>query len=458
MPVSLINTKGLSSKATKKIGASQRPQRDPFAPSYELLIRGGRGASPVLLNDNLKQFIDSIEYEDNAEQFDKLTMTFTSQIDKFGGGSVNSLIDSKLFSEGTIIELKLGYGNSLITVGAAEIVSIESDFPESGPPTLQLICYDLMNRMSRSRPKDGVSYKGFRDSQIASIIGSRNGFIISKNDPRSFSNIQKTSGVFDRVQKKGLSDYEFLKKVADINGFDLFCKFEPKLGKFILFFRPAGFEKQKETFLFAYNEGDLAYQNTLLSFSPKKNTFEQGTDFEIFVLKNKEVGGSKLQFVDKFRNKEQKRLVELNETRFTGGNIGPNGGKKQPNSDGIQVAFKAHGQSFRFPRHKRFKNEAEARKSIEEFIKRQKENFITAEGTLIGVEALQARQIHKFEGVSEQFSGKYFLTRVVHTLSKDEGYKTNFSARKMISDIVVQPSPKIPLTAIGKKLKNIAGL
>ena len=458
MPVNLINTKGLPSSATKKIGVGQKPQRDPFAPTYELLIRGGRGASPVLLNDNLKQFIDSIEYEDNAEQFDKMTITFTSQMDANGGGSINSLIDSKLFTEGTNIELRLGYGNSLITVGAAEIVSVEPDFPESGPPTLQIICYDIMNRMAKSRPKNGVSYKGFRDSQIASIIGSRNGFIISKNDPRSFANIQKTKGVFDRVQKKGLSDYEFLKKVADINGFDLFAKFDPKLGKYILFFRPSGFEKQKEVFLFAYNEGDLAYQNTLLSFSPKQNVFDQGTDFEIFVLKNKEVGGSKLQFIDKFRNKEQKRLIEQNETRFTGGNIGANGGKKSPNTNGIEVAFKAQGQSFRFPKHKRFQNESEARKSIEEFIKRQKENFVMAEGTLIGVEALQSRQIHKFEGVSEQFSGKYFLTKVIHIISKDEGYKTNFSARKMITDIVVQPSPKIPLTEIGKKLKKLSGL
>lgn len=458
MAVNLINTKGLSSSSRKKIGVGQRPQRDPFAPSYELLLRGGRGANPVLLNDNVKQYIESIEYEDNAEQFDKLTITFTSQIDKNGGGSINSLIDSKLFSEGTNIEVRLGYGNSLMTVGAAEIVSIEPDFPEDGPPTFTLVCYDIMNRMARSRPKSGVSYKGFRDSQIASIIGSRNGFIIDKTDSISYANILKTSGVFDRVQKKGLSDYEFLKKVADINGFDLFCKFDPILGKYILYFRPAGFEKQKEVFLFAYNEGDLAYQNTLLSFTPKKNTFDQGTDFEIFVLKNKEIGGSKLQFIDKFRNKEQKQLIEANETRFTGGNIGANDGKKKPNSDGIQVAFKAHGQSFRFPKHKRFKDEKEARKSIEEFIRRQKENFITAEGRLIGVEALQARQIHKFEGVSEQFSGKYFLTSVTHTMSLSEGYYTSFSARKMINDIVVQPSPKIPLTEIGRKLKGLAGL
>ena len=125
-------------------------------------------------------------------------------------------------------------------------------------------------------------------------------------------------------------------------------------------------------------------------------------------------------------------------------------------NENVHVSYKCENKKCTYI--KRFKDEKEARKSIEEFIRRQKENFITAEGRLIGVEALQARQIHKFEGVSEQFSGKYFLTSVTHTMSLSEGYSTSFSARKMINDIVVQPSPKIPLTEIGRKLKGLAGL
>lgn len=448
--VSAINVKGLPISAKKKTGVSQPPQRDPFAPNYELLVRGGRGASPVTITDSVKQFIESIEYEDNADQFDKLTITMASQLDANGGGSVNSLIDSKLFTEGTIVEVRMGYGSSLMTVGAAEIVSIEPDFPESGPPTLQLIGYDYLNRMARKKPRGGKNFANSTDSQIVETIGTSNGFVVK--------NIERTSGTFQRNQKKGQSDYEFLKKISDINGYDFFSRFDPKSGKFILHFQPSGFENKKEVFVFVYNEGDLAYQNTLLSFAPKQMTFDQGTDFEIFVLKDKEVGQSKFQFIDKFDNKAQKRIVDLNNNRFTGGNVGKNGGKKVADSNGLEYAFKAHGQSFRFPKNKRFKNEKEARKSIEEFIKRQKENFILADGKIIGVEALQSRQIHKFEGVSEQFSGKYFLTKVVHRMDKQDGYFTDISARKLITDVVVQPSPKIPLSSVGKKLKKIAGL
>ena len=141
--------------------------------------------------------------------------------------------------------------------------------------------------------------------------------------------------------------------------------------------------------------------------------------------------------------------------RFTGGNIGTNGGKKSANSDGIEVAFKAFGRSFTFPPHKRFKDEKQATKAIEEFVKRQKENFITGEGKIVGKGIIQSRQIHKLEGISEQFSGKYYFTKVVHTMSRGEGYFTEFACRKVIEDLVVQSPPTLNLSDNDKRFKKL---
>jgi len=193
--VSLVNTKGVPKSAITPIGASARMQRDPWAPNFELIIHGGPGAQPYAVADSVKNFISSVEFEDNADQFDKLTINFSAQIDNFGGGEINSLIDSKLFSEGHIVEVQMGYGNSLFTVGAAMIVKVDPDFPESGPPTLVITGYDLLYKTSRRTPRGGVSYKGFRDSQIASIIGSRSGFDISTADPSTFSGIKRVEGI-----------------------------------------------------------------------------------------------------------------------------------------------------------------------------------------------------------------------------------------------------------------------
>jgi len=457
--LSLVNTTRIPASAIKarRLGAAPLA-RDPYAPNYEIIIRGGQGAQPVTLDDSIKKYIDEISFEDNADQFDSLNITFSNQVDAMGGGQILSLLDSKIFAEGHILEIMMGWGKTLRTVGAARIAKVLPDFPESGPPSFTIEGFDLLHKASRNRPKGGVSYKGFRDSQVASIIGSRNGFDIKVTDPRSFDGIRKTVGVFDRIQKKGVSDYEFLKKVAEINGYDLYSKFNPNLKKFGLFFQPGALKNQKEVFTFVYNEGDIDFNSTLLSYTPSLDSADQGTDFEIFIVKNKEVGGTKVDFINRLTTEEQKKIKVDQERRFTGGNFGPQGGKQTPNDDSIQVAFKAFGRSFRFPQHKRFKDEFTARRAIEQFVIRQKENFITGTGELKGQEAVQSRQVHNLQGLGQRFSGKYYFTQVTHTINKSSGYRSSFSARKVIDDTVVQSPPTLNLSDNDKTLEKIKGL
>lgn len=450
---SLINTKGLEKSTSEVVQAGTALERDPYAPNYELVLRGGLNAQPFVVTDEIKKYISEITFEDNSDQFQSLSITFENQIDDAGGGAILSLIDSKLFAEGTIIECQMGYGNSLRTVGAADIVKKTPNYPSEGSPSFIIEAYDLLHRAARSRPKGGVPYTKFRDSQIASIIGQRNGFEIATKDPRSFENIKKTAGLFKRIQHRGVSDYEFLKKVAEINGFNLFSRFDTDQKRFVLYFQPPAFAKQREVFTFAYDEGSLSYHRSLLSFVPTLDAYDQSSDFEIFVIKDKKTSATKFDFINKLTVDEQKKLKSEKERRFTGGN----NPKQTHTSDGIQIAFKAFGRSFRFPPHKRFKNEAEARKAIEEFIKRQKENFITGTGELIGNEAIQSRQVHNLQGLGEQFSGKYYFTKVMHRVSRGGGYKTEFACRKVIEDVIVQSNPAADYSENDKTLQRLKG-
>lgn len=454
--LSLINTAGLSASAVKKRDVGVLPlTRDPFAPNYKLIVRGGVGAQPFELTDEVTKYIDSIEFEDNSDQFSRFTIEFKNQADNAGGGAILSLLDSKLLAEGHIIEFQFGYGRSLRTIGAGIITKKTPDFPEDGFPSFTIEGFDLLFRATRRRPKGGVSYKGFRDSQIASIIGERNGFDIRINDPRSFAGIRYTPGVFDRTQKKGISDYEFLKKVADINGYEVFSRFDTDRKKFALFFQPPSTANWKEVFVFAYNAGDLDYAHKLLALQPTLDAGDQSTDFELFFIKDKAARGTKFNFINQLTVDESRKIKEAQERRFTGGNAGPQGGKQLPENDGLRYAFKAFGRSFKFPPHKRFKTEFEARRAVEEFIKRQKENFITARGKIIGNEAIQSRQVHRFEGLGEQFSGKYFFTQVVHRMSKSDGYQCEFTCRKLIEDFIVQSPPTLNLSANDKLIERI---
>lgn len=454
---SLINA-GLVQKGSVQPSSGQALERDPYAPNYELMIYGGKGAQAFSVTDQVKNFITEISYEDNADQFDKLTLTIENQQDDAGGGDVNSLIDSVLFAEGHIIEVQFGYGRSLHTIGACDIVKKHPDFPENGSPSLQIECYDSLQRLARNKPRGGATYKNSTPTEIVREIGIRNGLVVDAIDPSGEPTIDVIEGVFKgKAQDKGTSDYQYLKKLADIYQRDIFTRFDPETKKFVLHFKKPANIKQKEVFTFVYNEGEASYENTLLSFQPSLDSYDQGTDFEVFLIKDLQTSNTKTDFIDQLTAEEQNKIKASQERRFTGGNAS-NDGKQTPNFNGVQVAFKAFGKSFRFPKHKRFNSEEEVVREIENFVKRQKQNFITGSGNLIGVEVLQSRQVHNLQGISEQFSGKYFFHKVSHTMSKSKGYECSFQASKVIEDEVVKPTPTLELSENDLTIKALKGL
>ncbi len=443
-------------KSLPALSESGFDQRDPLAPNYELLIYGGRGAQPVQVTDEVKKYITEIRFEDNADQFDHLVIRFENQIDNFGGGDILSIIDSILFAEGHTIEVKMGWGTAIKTIGAADIVKKTPIFPEGGAPALIVECYDPIHKMARNRSRNGNTYTNYSDSQIATEIGMRNGFDVSL--PNS---IQKTA-VFNveneddarkvSVQHRGQSDYEFLKKVAEKNGYSLYTRFNPETKKFNLYFRKPSVESQKEVLTFVYGDGLSSYRNSLLMFEPTLDAYDQHTDFEIFTIES--FSTTHYRPIDRLTVAEQKRLKETVNRRFTG-KIPRNGGEQEGENESHVVAFKAFGRSFRFPPYKRFKDEGDARLAIEQFIRRQKENFITGNGSMLGMEFLQSRQIHSLGGLGKQFSGNYYFPKVTHIMSKTHGYRTEFHARKVIKDSIVQTPPTLELSENDRTIQRI---
>lgn len=458
MGLEALVQKGFLSKLDiQPVGVGQSLERDQYAPDFELIIHGGPGAQPFGITDAVKKYISEVTYEDNADQFDKMTISFENQMDSQGGGEINSIIDSILFAEGHTIQLMLGYGKVMESVGACTIVKKQPDFPENGSPTLVVTAFDGMHVISRNKPPKGTNYVGSTVEKIAKEIGQKNGLVVDATDTSGNPSIQAVKEVWrGDAQKKGVSDYIFLKKVADTFGLDLYTRFDPKFKKHVLFLQEPGTEKQKEVFTFVYNEGEASYKNTLLSFSPTQDSYDQDSEIEVFILHKGKKIGTKTDFIQKLTVEDQKKLKEKGERRFTGGNKPT--GKQIKNTDGIEVGFKAFGQSFRFPKNKRFTDEKDIVREIENFIKRQKAHFITGNAGVIGVEVLQSRQIHNFQGVSEQFSGKYFIDKVMHKISKSSGYKCELTVRRIIEDLVVQAPPTLNFSDADKTIKAIKGL
>lgn len=434
---------------------------DLDAPAFDITVyRGVNTPADGSLSDSLKESISEVSFEDNAKTFDRLTISFDNRPDDDDHTKILTALEDKIFSEGHILQLSAGYGDALFSIGAGSITKISPDFPSDGTPSFTIEAYDLLHRASRRVPRGGVNYKGFRDSQVASIIAARNGFDIRRADSNTFRNIIRAPQYVDpktsikgRVQKRGVNDYIFLKKVADSNGYDVFSKFNPDRQKFELHFRPAIFDKSLDTSQFTYGLGSTAWEDTLLSFTPTLDAHGQGTDYEIFLIKDKSISSVNFEPYKRFRNEEQKDLrehQELKHGRF------PNAPKPIFN-DGAQVAFKAYGRSFKFPKHKRFVSEFQIRNEIQKFIQRERENFITGRGTLLGNPFVQSRQVNKLLGLTRQFSGDYYFMKVIHRLERAGTYITEFVCRKVIKDTVIQSDPTFNITVVEGRISKLKG-
>lgn len=388
--------------------------RDPYAPNFRLLVNGDE------LPKSISKFIGAVEYEDNANMCDKLSFTVGSQM-VVEGSQIMTMLDQKIFTEGNLIEVEMGYGSKLSPVGAGEVVKIKPSFPRDGLPSLQIEAYDISHRMIDSKPEKGISYKNFRDSQIASIIGERNGIYIAKSDPSTFEYIRKTEGVHDRFQEKNKNDYEFLKKIADFNSYDFYVRYMKVAGtkRWVLFFRPSD-KKQEPIYTYTYNMSEKFLWNTLLDFNPDLNTKDQKLEFEVTSFNKKE--GKKVKTVTRDVNKKftynegskEYSFKEKEERQFKGTDkYKPI--KKEVRNPG-QIKFKAFGVSREIIANEPVRDEKDAERIIQKWMQARKDNFVTGPASVVGTEFLQSRQVHRFEGIGKGLSGNYFFTKVLHKM------------------------------------------
>lgn len=394
------------------------PARDRHAPNYQILVDG------KILTNKVTDFISSVEYEDNSEMMDKIVISIDTQTitEK---GQTNDLIDSRLFSEGNLIEVFMGYGSSLKSVGAGEILKVEPNFPRDSIPTLTVTCYDTIHRLTGAKVESfrGVRYRGQTDSAIVSTIAFRNSLTIGNN--------VDTKLIRTRLQEKGKSDYEFLRFLAKENSYELYVRYIDK--RWNLFFEPYQ-NREDVTYTFKYNMTQNPNDNTLLEFSPNMNTSDQATEYEFIGFdrfKNKKIktiirGDKKF----KYEPTRLDDILDITVRQFSGNE------KLGPIVDEVDepslIRFKAFGLYREIIKDPSIRKENQAEKAVRNWIDERKKHFVTGSGSVIGVEYLQSRQVHKLLGIGASLSGDYYFTVVTHKMTNDSNYECTFSCRKVI--------------------------
>lgn len=288
-------------------------------------------------------------------------------------------IDSDQLAVGTelIVEAQEQGQSNGEKIFDGEITAVE---PELNPatPILQIRAYDRGHRLHRGRRQ--TTFINTTDSDIANQLGGNAGLSVEAGS---------TSEVFDHVWQNNQTDWELLQERARRIGYTCSVK-ESKL----IFKEPE-----------AQNEVALEWGTTLSSFRPRLSTSGQ---VEKVVVKG-------------WDPSQKAPIVE----QATNGRRQPQIGESRPGGRVAASAFGSAGDMVVVDRPIHSANEAKA--MAQSIADELSGNFVRAEGEALGDPKLIAGCKVNVSAVGNKFSGKYFVTRAIHTYTPSGRYVVNFS-------------------------------
>lgn len=255
-----------------------------------------------------------------------------------------------------------------------------------------------------------ATYKDMADSDIVQqIVGAYSDVQVTADSTPTVHQENDTT-----IVQRG-TDIQFVRDLAALNGFEFYFETDKSSGKVTAFFRKPKLDGTPQP--------DLAVQfgedSNLRSFSARLNAQRplsvktQQIDVKSNSANSSQVGDVQLA---KLGDKDSNTLLG-----------GPLGSLVTPKDTQAQMLALGPPTS-----------DATELQTIAQTVRDEAGWFITAEGE-INSEAYQAvlrpRRLVLVKGSGTSFSGKYYVTRVVHELKGDGSYTQHFTARRNARDV-----------------------
>lgn len=286
---------------------------------------------------------------------------------------------------GAEVEIYLGYGDarSMPIALSGVITEIATDFPEAGSPELVISGYD--HGFAMTLGKNTRSWKDAADSEAVAELASFNNL---------GSAIETTPERRPQIEQNQESDWEFLKKLADRNHYEIYVD-----ERRVLHFGPPN-DKKAPVVRLAYGAG-------LISFKPEANLAGQISRVEVFGwdVRNKQTylgvatageesglsGRSAGQFLNTFvRDPEKGPTLRLRQPVFS---------------------------------------QAEANQRAKAALDERAKQFLTGEGETIGLPEIRPDRNIRLDNLGSLFSKVYYIQQATHKLDSN-GYRTRFKVKE----------------------------
>ena len=300
--------------------------------------------------------VTALEVDTAVDGADRCSFVLGAPFDHARGELVG--LDWEQVAVESPLVVRLGYGDRLEPLFDGRVTSVRPEFSTDGPPAVEVNGYDrsfAMTRETKSRSWDETT-----DSDVVSDVVSAYEFAEVAVEP--------TEVVHRKRFQERESDYRFLARLADHNGFELFSR------NGTLAFRPPPYDAEPTV--------TLRYGQSLGAFSPE---FADETA----------VGTVEVRHWDPAGKRE-----------IVGTAANPVGG------DAVRV--------FRVPVASKEEADREAAAALD----RLRNRAVSGDGESVGIPEVRAGDTIQLENL-DIFTNVYYIERATHRVS-NTGYTTSF--------------------------------
>lgn len=308
---------------------------------------------------------------------------YSHELHAFRTGSGADLLG--LLSFGAEVDICMGYGDAKSTPIAVSgmITEITTNFSEGGSPEIAVAGYD--HGFALTIGKSSRTWSKARDSDAATEIASFNNLDAI---------IEPTTEKHAQIEQNQESDWEFLKKLADRNHFELFMDEHRTLH----FAKPN--DKASAVVRLVYGQG-------LLSFKPEANLAGQISRVEVYGWDP--------------RNKKQ--IIGIASAGEESGLTGKSAG--QLLNAFVRDPSKRPTLRLRQPVFTQSEADQRAKAALNERAKQ----FLTGEGEAIGLPEVRPDRNVELAELGGSFSKTYYIQQATHKIDSN-GYRTRFKVKE----------------------------
>jgi len=347
-------------------------------------------------SDELLESVQSIEVEDNAEQADMLRLRLATAVERAGGRW--SVLDAALFARLTNVRVaaKVGSGASEPLIDAYVIDLRASFSSEPGRSNVEVVA---MDGSALLQLKEEVRrWPDQADSQIASAIFSEAGLSADVDDTQPVRSSRHTTTI-----QRG-NALRFLRHLAERNGFEIFVEVGAD-GRGVGHFHGPRLQAEPQGVL----NVNMGSDTNVDGFSARHDLIGPTT--------------AKASGYDAANRKDQPVDAQSAQQKALGSQSTV--GSSRPR----QVLLANTGLS----------ESGELRTATQAMVDRSAMS-LSAEGTVYGGDypaVIRAKRPMLVRGAGQEFSGTWYVTRVLHSLG-DEGYAQRLSLRRNASGVTRQ--------------------